>query len=133
MVSVPRADMEFFLDQNVAKSVGTALEAMGYPIVLLRDVMPTDSSDSMVALTCSMNSFVLVTHDKDFSIAKTAGLSKAKVKSLNRILLRCSEFTAAERIKAEMPLIQLEWELSLSPALNVELSKNMLRLYRGDS
>ncbi|NJR72140.1 MAG: DUF5615 family PIN-like protein [Gammaproteobacteria bacterium] len=56
----------FFTDQNVPDSVGDYVVKAGHTVVRLRDEMPTNTKDPVVAVACSTAGHVLITHDSDF-------------------------------------------------------------------
>jgi predicted nuclease of predicted toxin-antitoxin system len=66
VISSPSAVMRFFVDQNVPDSVGRFLESRGYAVILLRNRIPTDSPNTLVAAVSEANNAVLVTFDPDF-------------------------------------------------------------------
>lgn len=103
----------FFTDQNVPDSAGNALVAAGHQLTRLRDVMDTRSPDPVIAVACSRNGQVLVSHDSDFRvISKRLRITKRQYRdSLHRILLRCPEPDSAQRIKEALSLIEAEWLL----------------------
>ena len=44
-----RPAIAFFIDHNVPVSVGETLKNFGYRVIFLREVLPTDSPDALVA------------------------------------------------------------------------------------
>jgi len=99
------------MDNCVADSVGKLLGKSGHDVALLRDHMPPDTKDPIVAMTCAMNGRVLVTHDKDFrELSKKLTISKKKSAKLHRVSLRCSEPDAASRMKEALSVIEAEWD-----------------------
>ena len=58
--------MKFFIDQNVPAAVDRFLGSRGYEVVLLRERIPTESSDALVAAVAEANNAILVTFDPDF-------------------------------------------------------------------
>jgi predicted nuclease of predicted toxin-antitoxin system len=73
----------FFIDNCVADSVGRILIDAGHDVAFLRECMPTDTKDPVVAVACAENARVLVTHDKDFKeIAKELNVTQKKYKRL---------------------------------------------------
>lgn len=108
------ATLPFFTDQNVADSAGNALVAAGHSLVRLRDCMATDSPDDLVAAACLRSGHILISHDPDFkALAKRLEISqKQYLNKFHRVNLRCFEPDAAERLKAALPVIELEWRLT---------------------
>ena len=108
-----RSVIPFFTDNDVADSVGDIISEAGHKLTRLRDFMLTDSPDEVVATACRENGQVLVTHNwKDFRkiLKADAAVSEKYANSLCRIELRCQQHRAAARLKAELPIIEQEWE-----------------------
>jgi predicted nuclease of predicted toxin-antitoxin system len=100
----------FFMDNNVAESVGKLLEGEKHNVVRLRDCMAPDSADPVVAIACVESARVLITHDRDFkTISKRLTLTKRKCRQLHRVALHCSEPHAARRMKDALSVILAEW------------------------
>lgn len=108
-----RPKIPFFTDQCVPDSVGNALVRAGHDLVRLRTCMATDTADPVIAVACSRNGQVLVSHDHDFrQIAKRLRITQRQYRlSLHRIDLRCSEPEGATRIIEALSLIEHEWLL----------------------
>jgi len=125
----------FFMDNNVAESVGRALEAEKHDVVRLRECMPPDSPDPVVAIACAESSRVLITHDKDFkTISKRLSITKRECRLLHRVALHCSEPNAAARMKDALSVIEGEWQRVKSNAgqhqMIVEISEVAIRIVR---
>jgi predicted nuclease of predicted toxin-antitoxin system len=106
----PRPNISFFTDQNVPESVAAVLEANGHSVIRLRNVMPTDSPDPVVAAACEQAGLVLITHDNDFkSMAKRMQISNRRFSKLSHIRLGCRETRSAARVEAALSLIEHEW------------------------
>lgn len=58
--------MRFLLDHNVPASVAGVLRERGHICILLVDVLPTESTDPVVARVAEINDCILVTQDSDF-------------------------------------------------------------------
>lgn len=109
-----RVAIPFFIDQNVADSVGRALVAAGHEVTNLREVMVTTTADTVIAIGCSKSGHVLVTHDRDFrQIAKRLHITQRQYRMrLHRIQLLCDFPNAAKRVKDALSLIEYEWQLT---------------------
>ena len=119
----------FFTDQNVPDSVGNCICDRGHTLVRLRDVMPTDTKDPIIAVACENFGQVLVTHDEDFKTsAKRLGLTHKQYQgALHRVLMRCPEPLSAMRLKIALELIEREWQLaSASQPLNIEVREHAI-------
>lgn len=110
MSSSPPA-MRFFIDQNVPDSVGRFLSERGYEVVFLRQRIPNDSPDALVAAVAEANDAILVTFDPDFkALTNRIGIGRRRFTKLSLIRFeKCRESQAARRIEAALSLIEHEW------------------------
>lgn len=130
---VARVAIPFFIDQNVADSVGRALIAAGHEVIHLRDVMPVRTVDPVIAIGCSHSGHVLVTHDNDFrQIAKRMQITqRAYRKRLHRLQLACLEPNAAKRVKEALSLVEEEWRLNDGTRpMVIELREHSMIIFR---
>ncbi len=127
------SSIPFFMDNCVADSAGKLLEKAGHDVAFLRDYMPSNTKDPIIAMTCAMNARVLVSHDKDFKeISKTFALSKRKTGQLHRVSLRCSEPNAAGRLQEALSVIEAEWARMQQSGgqMLVEITEVAIRIVR---
>ena len=126
--------IHFFTDQCVADSAGNALLELGYQVLRLRDCMPTDTKDPLVALACVDGGHVLLSHDNDFKgVAKRLHLTQNGYRTkLHRIDLRCAEPSAAVRLRSAIALIESEWLLAAADdrPMIMEIHDSSIRLIR---
>jgi predicted nuclease of predicted toxin-antitoxin system len=103
--------MRFFVDQNVPDSVGRFLASKGNEVTLLRQRIPIDSPDTLVAAVAEANDAVLITFDPDFkALATRAGIGRRRFRTLSLIRFeKCRESQAATRIESAFSLIEHEW------------------------
>lgn len=123
----------FFTDQNVPDSVGNYIVFAGHALVRLRDVMPTNTKDPIIAVAVSSSGHVLVTHDTDFkAAAQRLQITQRQYREgLHRILMRCPEPIGAERFSVAMAIIKNEWKLaSANQPLNIEIHEHSIRIHR---
>jgi predicted nuclease of predicted toxin-antitoxin system len=101
--------MLLLLDQNVADSVAVVFREFGHTVHLVREILPADSPDPLIAAVAELDSYVLVSHDRDFeTIApRIPKGSRARFRKLSRISLECNEAQAANRIRQTMSYIEL--------------------------
>jgi predicted nuclease of predicted toxin-antitoxin system len=103
-----RAVIAFLTDQNVPDSVGQFLKQRGHDVVRLRDIMPTDSADPVVAEAAMQAGRVLVSWDKDFNHQR---FMKPRFSALSRLAFSCLETEAVARLKIHISLIEAEVRL----------------------
>lgn len=123
----------FFTDQNVPDSLGAYVLTTRHTLVRLRDVMPNDTKDPIIAVACEKSGHVLVTHDTDFKAsAKRFRLTQKQYQgALHRVLMRCPEPISALRFKLAMELIEHEWRIaSVSQPLNIEVREHSIQTIR---
>jgi predicted nuclease of predicted toxin-antitoxin system len=110
-VTSPPQAMRFFIDQNVPDSVGRLLASRGNEVILLRQRIPTDSPDTLVAAVAEANSAVLVTFDPDFkALARRIGIGRSRFRTLSLIRFeKCRESRAAQRTELAFSLLEHEW------------------------
>jgi predicted nuclease of predicted toxin-antitoxin system len=102
--------MRFLLDQNVPDSVGAALEELGHEVIRAREVLIDQSPDQIVATVAENMDAILISNHYDYrKIAPRIPIGRARFQRLCRIHLRCSEPQAANRIRAAMSFIELEF------------------------
>src|SRR6266404_7735317 len=103
--------MSFFIDQNVPDSVRRFLLRCGHETVFLRERIPTESPDSLVAAVAENNEAILVTFDPDFkALAGRTGIGRRRFTSLSIIRFeKCRESQATIRIQSAFSLIEHEW------------------------
>ena len=103
--------MRFFTDQNVPDAVNRFLADKGYQVIALREQIPTDSPDSLVAAVAEANDAILITFDADFkAIASRYGIGQRRFTKLSLIRFeKCRESHAARRFEQALSLIEHEW------------------------
>jgi predicted nuclease of predicted toxin-antitoxin system len=96
--------LRFFLDANVARSVGEVLEEAGHFVIYGTQALPEKTPDQMVCAASLANDCILVAHDKDMKAMSQLD----KFKKLNFLLLYCNEVIASKRVAHLMTLIEHE-------------------------
>jgi hypothetical protein len=83
-------------------------------VVLVKDILPTDSPDTLVAAVSEDDGSILVSCDQDFKyIAPRIPKGfRARFRKLSRLTLACNETQAASRMNAAMSLVELEWDIA---------------------
>jgi predicted nuclease of predicted toxin-antitoxin system len=78
--------MRFFTDQNVPDAVNRFLISKGYIAIPLREQIPANSPDSLVAAVAEANDAILVTFDADFkALASHYGIGQKRFTKLSLI------------------------------------------------
>lgn len=107
---VERLRLKFFADNCVPDSVGQVLQEAGHEVLRLRDILPRNSPDQIVASVAELNDAILISFDRDFrTLAPRIGLGRQRFRRLSRIAFRCREPIAARRIGLALSLIEHEW------------------------
>lgn len=102
--------MRFYLDENVAASVQSVLEAAGHEVYWTRDITGQGAADDVVAAVSEVGGATLISHDKDFKkiAPRIPDGHRARFRGLNMVRLICSKPRAAERIAVALPFIVFE-------------------------
>lgn len=119
----------------MAESVCKFLEARGHTVTRLRDVLPPDSPDPLVAKVAQDSKAILLTHDGDFKrIAPRIPKSgRQRFRSLSKVHLNCEQARGADRLAAAITLIEFEWEtVSSRPdrRMHISVGLNVIRTHR---
>jgi hypothetical protein len=126
--------LKFLTDNCVPDSVGRALIEAGHEVILLRDILPTNSADPLVARVAELNGAILVSFDRDFkTLAPRIGIGQQRFRRLSRIGFRCAEPEAAQRLKVALALIEFEWTAAQAAAdkrMIVEIGPTYIRTLR---
>lgn len=106
--------MKFFADHNVAESVCQLLEEAGHEVIRLRDELPPNSPDPVVAKYAESIDAVLISHDGDFKriAPRIPHGERNRFRRLSRIHLQCDYAGAEIRVAAAISLIEFEWSLA---------------------
>jgi hypothetical protein len=125
-----------FLDHCVPDSVAEVFKKYGHDVVFLRDWLPTDSPDQLVAAVSENEGAVLVSVDGDFRKRIAPRIphgARARFRKLSHIRLECSEPQAARRLEEAMSFVEAEQRLALQRTdkrMIVSIGTSILRTYR---
>jgi len=127
--------MRFFADHNVTESVCLLLERKGHEVIRLRDELPPDSPDPIVAKFAEQIDAVLISHDGDFKriAPRIPRGSKARFRKLSRIHLQCEYPVSERRIAEAIRLIEFEWDLAQERAdkrIHIVIQKSGIKTNR---
>ena len=111
--------MYFLHDHNVPDSVALVLRELGHTVEFVRNVLPMDSADPLVATAAEAMGAILVSIDRDFKriAPRIPKGERARFRKLSRISIECSEAQAAQRVRELMPFIELAWQTAQPPSL----------------
>src|SRR5712691_10972819 len=106
--------LRLLLDHNVPDSVADVFRARGHIVLLVRNILPADSTDPLVATVSEQEGCILVSADRDFKVIapRIPKGQRQRFRKLSRIAIQCSEPLAAQRIDEAMTLIEAEYEIA---------------------
>lgn len=127
--------MLVFLDHCVPDSVADVFKTYGHKVIFLREWLPIDSPDALVATVSENEGAVLVTVDGDFRKHVAPHIprgARARFRKLNQIRLECSEPQAAKRLTAAMSFVEAEHVIATdsSRRMIVAIGNDVLRTHR---
>jgi hypothetical protein len=93
----------FLTDVNVPDSVGNFLRERGHDVERVREVMPADSPDPVVAEAAMQAGRILVSWDRDFNQQR---FRKPRFDTLSRIGFSCPEPLGVRRLGEVIDLIE---------------------------
>ncbi len=119
----------------MAESVCKFLEGRGHTVIRLRDVIPTDSPDPIVARVAQDQDAILLSHDGDFKkiAPRIAKGERRRFNKLSKVHLNCEQARGAERLAAAIGLIEFEWAGAMTrddKRLHVSISLGVIRTHR---
>jgi predicted nuclease of predicted toxin-antitoxin system len=108
--------LRVLLDQNVPDSVALVFQEHGHEVIFLRDILPPDSPDQVVADVSETEGAILVSCDGDFQriAPRIPEGQRRRFARLSRISLNCPEPQAANRVRAAMSFLEAEWQIAQS-------------------
>ncbi len=127
------AEVAFFLDEGVPRSVGRLLDEEGFRVIFFDQAAAKGTPDPVVCDIAMMNDAVLVALDGDMrQIARGAGVSKTRFKKLSLLKLSCLEPKAVQRVKDNLPFLRLQLSLGRQRGdvrrLFVEIGDSWIRI-----
>lgn len=117
----------------MAESVCKLLEQRGHTVTRLRNVLPMDSPDPIVAKVAQDRDEILVTEDGDFSGIVSPKRKGRRFKKLSRVSLKCGSAKTANRMAAAVSLIEFEYAAAQArpqKRIIVEIQTTVIRLIR---
>lgn len=95
--------LDFLTDVNVPDPVGNVLTSRGHNVIRVRDIMPIDTKDPIIAEAAMQSGSILISWDKDFNHQR---FLKSRYQDLNRIGFSCAEPDGAERLTEVIDLVE---------------------------
>lgn len=119
----------------MAESVAKFLEGLGHEVIRLRDVLPMDSPDPLVAKVSQDQRAILISNDADFrKIApRVPDGERSRFRKLSRIHLQCEPAKSAERMKAAIEFILFEYDAAQKRAdkrIHIVIQNNVIKTHR---
>ncbi len=104
-------------------------------MIWVKDVLPTDAPDEVVATVSENAGAVLVSMDKDFKkiAPRMPDGHRARFRRLSLVSLDCIEPHAADRFRQAMSLVEAEFQLAsqrLDSRMIVWIGENWIRTNR---
>lgn len=104
-------------------------------MIRLRDELPTDSPDPLVAKYAEQIEAILISHDGDFRVIapRIPVGARTRFKRLSRIHLQCDYPGAEKRVVEAMSLVEFEWELAQTRAdkrIHIVIQKSGIKTNR---
>lgn len=97
--------LKFLMDNNVPEGVARFLLSRGHDVTRVRDIMPTDSPDPVVATAAINEGRILISWDRDFNHQR---FQKDRFKALQRIGFSCPEPEGERRLMAVIDRVEFE-------------------------
>ncbi|CDO35042.1 DUF5615 family PIN-like protein [Novosphingobium sp. KN65.2] len=103
--------MKFFADHCVPESACKLLEGRGHTVIRLRDVLPTDTPDPIVAKAAQDSDAILLTHDGDFkAVAPRIPIGQRnRFRKLSKVHLAVEHVKSESRLGEAITLVEFEW------------------------
>lgn len=119
----------------MAESACKYLESEGHAVTRLRDVLPTDTPDPIVAKVAQDSDCILLTHDGDFKkVAPRVPVGERnRFRKLSKVHLACAPTQSSARLAAAMTLIEFEWRAAQNRAdkrLHIVIQPSVIKTHR---
>ena len=117
--------IRFLADQNVPESVPKLLIGRSHDVLRVRDIMPADAKDPVVATAAMNASRTLITWDKDFNQQR---FMKSRFATLSRIGFSCPEPEGASRLHEVLDLIEFTFARADGAPVKILVGKDKILL-----
>lgn len=120
-----RPILKFLTDQNVPEDVVRCLEKLDHLVSRVRDVMPADSPDPVVAIAAINTGRILVSWDRDFGHQR---FMHPRFQQLSRIGFSCPEPEGARRLLVVFDLIEYAFARSTGKPVHIRVGKDKVQI-----
>ncbi|MBL9045958.1 MAG: DUF5615 family PIN-like protein [Tabrizicola sp.] len=120
-----RAVLGFLTDQNVPDDVVRCLEKRGHIVSRVRDEMPADSPDPVVALAAISAGRILLSWDRDFNDQR---FMRDRFRLLSRIGFSCPYPEGATRLMEVIDLIEYAFARSKGAPVRIRVAKDKVQI-----
>ncbi len=120
-----RAALEFLTDHNVPEDVFHCLAKRRHLVSRVKDQMPVNSPDQIVAKAAMSAGRILVSWDKDFGQQR---FMKPRFASLSRIGFSCPEPDGAKRLAEVMDLIEFAFARAKGKPVRIKIAKDKVEI-----
>ena len=114
-----RAVLGFLTDHNVPEDVFHCLKKRRHLVTRVRDEMPADSPDSVVATAAMSAGLILVSWDKDFTQQR---FMKPRFAALSRIGFSCPYPDGAKRLTEVMDLVEFAFKRANGQPVHIRVA-----------
>jgi hypothetical protein len=118
--------LKFFFDNDVPDGAAVPCQGAGHVVIFMRDILPTDAPDLLVARTSESQGAILVCFDKHHKKIVP------QLRTLALLKMDCTQPLAASRLADAMSLIEDEYALAEANGsrMHVSIGKGVLRTHR---
>lgn len=111
------------MDHNVPEAVVRWFEARGADVIRVRDVMPADAADPVVATAAMKDDRVLVSWDKDFGHQR---FRKPAFRRLRRIGFSCAKPDGVRRLNEVERILFLALDADDGPPIETRIARDKI-------
>jgi len=120
-----RAVLGFLTDHNVPEDVFHCLSKRRHQVTRVRDTMPADSPDHIVATAAIDAGLILVTWDKDFTQQR---FMKPRFAKLSRIGFSCPYPDGANRLAEVMDLVEFAFKRANGKPVHIRVAADKVQI-----
>lgn len=120
-----RAVLGFLADQNVPEDIVRCLTKRGHIVSRVRDEMPADSPDPVVALAAINAGRILLTWDRDFGHQR---FMQPRFDRLCRIGFSCPEPEGARRLAEVLDLLEFAFARAKGAPVRIKVARDKVQI-----